>query len=136
MKKFMVVFLLALVAMFLVTNLSAMAEVVDAAPVPLLEEASFFDVAVLGTFVGAAAAAEVLALICKWLFKLTGNGIRYTVVLCSIICVAAGRFLGGDSITLTNIVLTFLNGGVVAATLMKVYEMTAGYSQTPAGKIT
>lgn len=28
-----------------------------------------------------------------------------------------------------------INGGVVSATLMKLYEVTVGYSKTPAGKI-
>lgn len=135
MKRYMMIFLLAMVALLLVAMPLAMAEAVDAAPVPALERAEFFDLAVLGTFAGAAAAAEVLVLMAKWMFKLEGNAIRYTVVGSSILCVAAGRFLGGDAITVTNIILSILNGGVVAATLMKLYEVTAGYSKTPAGKI-
>lgn len=136
MKKYLVVFLLAVLALLLLTVPMVLAEAVDPAPVPLLEEAQFFDVAILGTFAGTLAAAEILVLIIKWLFKLEGNALRYTVVGCSVLTVAAGRFMGGDSITLTNIVLTLLNGGVVSTTLMKLYEVTAGYSKTPAGTIT
>lgn len=132
MKKYMIIIL---VLLSMATFITAQAEAVDASPAPLLQNAEFFDIAILSTFVGAAAAAEVLVLIIKWLFNLTGNGVRYAVVICSILSVAAGRFLGGDSVTLTNIVLTIFNGAVVAGTLMKVYEITAGYSKTPAGKI-
>lgn len=138
MKRYIMIFLLAVVALLLVAMPLAMAEAVDAvpsAPISVLERAEFFDVAILGTFAGAAAAAEVLVLLVKWMFKLTGDGVRYTVVASSILCVAAGRFLGGDPITFSNIVLALLNGGVVAATLMKVYEVTVGRVTTNAGKI-
>lgn len=138
MKRYMMIFLLAMVALLLVAMPLAMAEAVDAvpeAPIPALQNAEFFDIAMLGTFVGAAAAAEVLVLIVKWVFKLSGNGVRYTVLACSVLTVAAGKFLGGEPITLANIVLAVLNGGVVAATLMKIYEVTAGHDKTPAGTI-
>lgn len=135
MKRYLMIFLLAMVALLLVAMPLAMAEAVDAVPVPMLEQAQFFDLAILGTFAGAAAAAEVLVLVIKWLFKLEGNSIRYAVVGCSILCVGAGRFMGGDPFTLTNIFLAIINGGVVSATLMKLYEVTVGYSKTPAGKI-
>lgn len=126
MKKFLVVFLM--LALLLPCAL-VMAEAVDAAPpdnTPLLEQAEFFDAAVLGTFAGAAAAAEVLILLIKWLFHLEGTALRITVVTCSIVTVFAGKFLGGDSITGANVFLAVINGGVVAATLMKLYEVTVG----------
>ena len=127
---------MVMVAMLLLMIPGAMAEAVDPAPVPLLEEAQFFNLAMLGTFAGAAAAAEILVLMLKWLLNLQGNAMRYAVVGCSILTVAAGRFLGGDDFTFTNIMLSILNGGIVSASLMKLYEVTAGYSKTPAGTIT
>lgn len=138
MKKYWMVCLLVMVAMMLVMMPLALAEAVDAvpeAPIPALQNAEFFDIAMLGTFVGAAAAAEVLVLIVKWVFKLSGNGVRYTVLICSVLVVAAGKFLGGEPVTVASIILAILNGGVVASTLMKIYEVTAGHAETPAGTI-
>ena len=133
MKKILMLFLI--LALMLPISM-ALAEAVDPMPVLLLEEAQFFNLAMLGTFAGAAAAAEILVLLLKWILNLQGNAMRYAVVGCSILTVAAGRFLSGDDFTLANIILSVLNGGIVAASLMKLYEVTAGYSKTPAGTIT
>lgn len=139
MKKYMMVFLLAMVAMFLMMPL-AIAEAVDAVPVegsgvPIIRNAEFLDAAALLTFAGAMAAAEALFLLLKTIFRMEGTAARVTVALCSIFAVGAGKLLGGESLTVSAVIMTIFNAAFIALALMKLYELTAGYSKTPAGNI-
>lgn len=137
MKRFLMIFL-AVSAMILMMMPVTIGEAVDAAPdapVPVLAQAEFMNPAALGTFVGAMAAAEALFLVIKWIAKLEGNAARIVVVICSVFTVGAGRVLSGEVISVGSIIMTVINGALVAVALMKLYEVTAGYSKTPAGNI-
>lgn len=140
MKRYqMVMFVLVMVGMMVFTPM-VMGEAVDTMPkeggiIPVFEKAEFFDIAILATYLGAMAGAEVLFLVIRSLAKLEGDAARIAIVVCSIVTVAVGRFFGGDPVTATNIVLTVFNGGLISLALMKVYELTLGKPDAPAGII-
>lgn len=142
MKKFMVAFLLALVAMFLLTNLSAMAEVAD----PVLDDLPFdpaspvelLDQQVLLTFGGMVALTMLLSEGIKQVFlkNLRVDSVRIMVFIIAIVVVAMAKLIGPNPLVLSDMLLLPGNAIGVWLSATKLYERFFGAASTPAGPTT
>ena len=139
MKKLFMVLLLALMAMFLLTNLNALAEVVDpvpdelpfnpASPVELLDEQ------VLATFGGMVALTMLLAEGIKLAFmkNLGIDSARIMVFIVAIVVVVMAKLIGPNSLALSDTLLLPGNAIGVWLSATKLYERFFGTAGTPAG---
>lgn len=139
MKKLMVVFLLAVVAMFLLTNLGAMAEVVDAAPDDLPFNPSspveLLDQQVLATFGGMVALTMLLSegikLVIMKNFRV--DSVRIVVFIISTVVVVMAKLIGPNPLALSDMLLIPGNAIGVWLSATKLYERFFGAASTPAG---
>ena len=139
MKKYLFVFLLVMVAMFLLAIPGAMAEAVDvepedlpfnpALPVQLLDEQ------VLATFGGMVALTMMLTEGIKLMFmkNLGIDAARIMVSIVAIIVVVTAKLIGNNPFTLSDILLLPGNAIGVWLSATKLYERFFGSANTPAG---
>lgn len=139
MRKYLLVFMLAMVAMFLLTNLGAMAEVVypvpeelpfnPASPVELLDEQ------VMATFGGMVALTMLLAEGIKLAFfkNLGIDSARIMVFIVAIVVVVMAKLIGPNPLALSDILLLPGNAIGVWLSATKLYERFFGTAGTPAG---
>lgn len=142
MKKYMLILVLALVAMLLVTMPLAMAEAVDAVPeapgevAPTdLDPTQLLSPAVFATMTGMILVAGLLTQGVKMVFMRNAGieTIRTMAFIVSVIVVIIAKLVLKSPFEIADIVLIPGNSFIVWFAAMKAYEKTIGASATPAG---
>lgn len=137
MKRYLLVFMLAMVAMFLVMTPLAMAEAVDAVP-PEANPASWDQLLtpqVLTTLAGMVLVAGILTQGVKMLFLKNAEvgTVRISAAVIALLVVVIAKLISQNPFEIADIVVLPGNALIVWFSSMKGYEQTIGLATTPAG---
>lgn len=137
MKKFLVVFLLATMALLMVMMPLAMAEAVDAVPMEL-DPASWDQLLtpqVLTTLAGMVLVASILTQGVKMLFLKSAEvgKIRIAAAVVALLVVIIAKLISSNPFEIADIVVLPGNALIVWFSSMKGYEQVVGLPGTPAG---